>query len=111
MRLGSYPAKVKSGSLLSKIYNNKKIIYERHRHRYEVNINYKSKLEKKGVIFSAISPYNNLPEAVELKNHRWFIGVQFHPELKSKPFKPHELFSAFIDSAIKYRDEVLKNEK
>jgi len=111
MRLGSYPAKVKSGSLLSKIYNNKKIIYERHRHRYEVNINYKSKLEKKGVIFSAISPYNNLPEAVELKNHRWFIGVQFHPELTSKPFKPHELFSAFIDSAIKYRDEVLKNEK
>jgi len=111
MRLGSYPAKVKSGSLLSKIYNKKKIINERHRHRYEVNINYKSKLEKKGVIFSAISTHNNLPEAVELNNHRWFIGVQFHPELKSKPFKPHELFSGFIDSAIKYRDEVLKNEK
>lgn len=101
MRLGSYPAKVKKNSLLYKIYSNKLLIHERHRHRYEVNNSYKSMLEKKGVIFSANSPDGKLPEAIELKDHPWFVGVQFHPELKSRPFHPHEIFISFIDAAIK----------
>ena len=101
MRLGSYPAKVKKDSLLYKIYGNKSLIHERHRHRYEVNSSYKSMLEKKGVIFSANSPDGKLPEAIELKDHPWFVGVQFHPELKSRPFTPHEIFISFIDAAIK----------
>ena len=101
MRLGSYPAKVRKDSLLYKIYGNKSLIHERHRHRYEVNSSYKSMLEKKGVIFSANSPDGKLPEAIELKDHPWFVGVQFHPELKSRPFHPHEIFISFIDAAIK----------
>ena len=101
MRLGSYPAKVKKDSLLYKIYGNKSLIHERHRHRYEVNSSYKLMLEKKGVIFSANSPDGKLPEAIELKDHPWFVGVQFHPELKSRPFTPHEIFISFIEAAIK----------
>jgi CTP synthase len=104
MRLGSYPAKVKKDSLLYKIYGNKSLIHERHRHRYEVNSSYKSMLEKKGVIFSANSPDGKLPEAIELNNHPWFIGVQFHPELKSRPFTPHKIFISFIDAAIKNKN-------
>ena len=90
MRLGSYPAKIKKNSLLYKIYGNKTLIHERHRHRYEVNTSYKAMLEKKGVVFSANSPDGKLPEAIELKDHPWFLGVQFHPELKSRPFEPHK---------------------
>ena len=104
MRLGSYPAKVKKDSLLYKIYGNKTLIHERHRHRYEVNISYKSMLEKKGVVFSANSPDGKLPEAIELKDHPWFVGVQFHPELKSRPFSPHKIFISFIDAAIKNKN-------
>jgi CTP synthase len=98
MRLGSYKAKLKKDSLISKIYKSNSI-NERHRHRYEVNKNLKSKLEKKGLIFSGLSPDGSLPETIELENHPWFIGVQFHPEFKSRPFAPHPLFSSFIKAA------------
>jgi len=98
MRLGSYDAILKSNSLIYKIYSMKKI-KERHRHRYEVNIKYKDEFEKKGLIFSALSPDGLLPEIIELKNHPWFIGVQFHPEFKSRPFTPHPLFSSFVKAA------------
>ena len=98
MRLGSYKAKLKKNSLISKIYRSNSIS-ERHRHRYEVNKNLKLKLEKKGLIFSGLSPDGSLPETIELENHPWFIGVQFHPEFKSRPFAPHPLFSSFIKAA------------
>ena len=98
MRLGLYDAVLKNNSLISKIYSEKKI-KERHRHRYEVNIEYKDNFEKKGLIFSALSPDGLLPEIIELKNHPWFIGVQFHPEFKSRPFTPHPLFSSFVKAA------------
>jgi len=100
MRLGSYEAILKSHTLISKIYPTKKI-QERHRHRYEVNIEYRNNFEKKGFIFSALSPDGALPEIIELKNHPWFIGVQFHPEFKSRPFTPHPLFSSFVKAASK----------
>jgi len=100
MRLGSYKAKLKKNTLISKIYKSN-LINERHRHRYEVNKNLKSKLEKKGLIFSGLSPDGSLPETIELENHPWFIGVQFHPEFKSRPFAPHPLFSSFIKAAKK----------
>ena len=98
MRLGLYDAVLKNNSLISKIYSVKKI-KERHRHRYEVNIEYKEDFEKKGFIFSALSPDGMLPEIIELKNHPWFVGVQFHPEFRSRPFTPHPLFSSFIKAA------------
>ena len=79
--------------------NGKKKIKERHRHRYEVNIKYKEEFEKKGLIFSALSPDGMLPEIIELQNHPWFIGVQFHPEFRSRPFTPHPLFSSFVKAA------------
>jgi CTP synthase len=98
MRLGSYEAILKKGSLISNIYNSVKI-NERHRHRYEVNINFKDDFEKKGMVFSGLSPDAKLPEIIELENHPWFIGVQFHPEFKSRPLAPHPLFSSFIKAA------------
>ncbi len=98
MRLGSYNAKLRHNSLVSKIYKSSNID-ERHRHRYEVNINLRKKFENKGLIFSGMSPDNKLPEIVELKDHPWFIGVQFHPEFKSRPLTPHPLFSSFIKAA------------
>ena len=98
MRLGLYEAKLRENSLIRKIYKSKSI-KERHRHRYEVNINFKADFEKKGMIFSGISPDNKLPEIIELRNHPWFIGVQFHPEFKSRPLNPHPLFSSFIKAA------------
>ncbi len=98
MRLGSYEARLKKDTKISKIYNALKI-NERHRHRYEVNINYKNDFEKRGMIFSGISPDNKLPEIIELENHPWFIGVQFHPEFKSRPLAPHPLFSSFIKAS------------
>ena len=102
MRLGSYDAKLKENSLIRKIYKSK-LIKERHRHRYEVNIAFKDKFEKKGMIFSGLSPDNKLPEIIELKNHPWFIGVQFHPEFKSRPLAPHPLFSSFIKAAKNHK--------
>jgi len=103
MRLGLYDAVLKKNSLISKIYSAKKI-KERHRHRYEVNLKYQSQFEKKGLIFSGLSPDGSLPETIELKNHPWFIGVQFHPEFKSRPFTPHPLFSSFIKAASKIKE-------
>ena len=102
MRLGSYEAKLKDNSLIRKIYKSK-AIHERHRHRYEVNIAFKEKFEKKGMIFSGLSPDNKLPEIIELKNHPWYIGVQFHPEFKSRPLVPHPLFSSFIKAAKNHK--------
>ena len=98
MRLGAYSAVLAAGSNVAKVYNSTDI-EERHRHRYEVDINYRKELEKNGLIFSGMSPDGRLPEIVELSDHPWFIGVQFHPELKSKPFDPHPLFRDFIKAA------------
>ena len=98
MRLGAYSAVLAEGSNVAKVYNSTDI-EERHRHRYEVDINYRKELEKNGLIFSGMSPDGRLPEIVELNDHPWFIGVQFHPELKSKPFDPHPLFRDFIKAA------------
>ena len=102
MRLGSYEAKLKENSLIKKIYG-KKSIKERHRHRYEVNINYKDKFEKNGMDFSGLSPDGMLPEIIELKNHPWFIGVQYHPEFKSRPLSPHPLFSSFVKASKNHK--------
>ena len=104
MRLGSYEARLKKDTKISKIYNTVKI-NERHRHRYEVNINYKKDFENEGMIFSGLSPDNKLPEIIELENHPWFIGVQFHPEFKSRPLDPHPLFSSFIRAAKKNNEK------
>ena len=101
MRLGLYEAKLRHNSLIEKIYKSK-FIFERHRHRYEVNNNLKNKFENKGMIFSGMSPDDKLPEIIELKNHPWFIGVQYHPEFKSRPLSPHPLFSSFIKAAKFY---------
>ena len=99
MRLGAFPCTLKKGSRVSDIYR-KKEISERHRHRYEVNSSYRDALEKIGMKFSGMSPDGILPEIIEIPDHPWFVGVQFHPELKSKPFEPHPLFTSFIDGAI-----------
>lgn len=101
MRLGLYEAKLRHNSLIESIYNSKSI-FERHRHRYEVNNNLRNKFENKGMIFSGMSPDDNLPEIIELKNHPWFIGVQYHPEFRSRPLSPHPLFSSFIKAAKLY---------
>ena len=101
MRLGAYDCRLADGSLVRKIYGEADIS-ERHRHRYEVNINYRDRLEAAGVRFSGLSPDGVLPEIVELPNHPWYIGVQFHPELKSKPFEPHPLFSSFVGAAVEH---------
>jgi len=102
MRLGSYDAILKDKSKIRDIYKSR-LIKERHRHRYEVDISYKEKFEKKGLIFSGLSPDYKLPEIIELKNHPWFIGVQFHPEFKSRPLSPHPLFSSFIKAAKNHK--------
>jgi CTP synthase len=99
MRLGAYPAYLTPGSRVAKIYGTTEIS-ERHRHRYEVNTNYKGRLEQRGMRFSGMSPDGVLPEIIEYDDHPWFIGVQFHPELKSRPFEPHPLFSSFIGAAV-----------
>jgi CTP synthase len=99
MRLGAYPAELAHNSVAAGMYGSTRIV-ERHRHRYEVNIAYKDRLEREGLIFSGMSPDGLLPEVVERPDHPWFIGVQFHPELKSKPFDPHPLFSGFIAAAM-----------
>ena len=99
MRLGSYEAVLKPGSKAAEIYGAHRI-RERHRHRYEVNMAYRERLEACGMIFSGLSPDGLLPEMVEIPTHPWFIGAQFHPELKSKPFDPHPLFASFIKAAL-----------
>lgn len=99
MRLGAYQATLTRGSRVAEIYGSTEIS-ERHRHRYEVNTAYKGRLEQRGLRFSGMSPDGVLPEIVEYEDHPWFIGVQFHPELKSRPFEPHPLFSSFIGAAV-----------
>ncbi|WP_440959761.1 CTP synthase [Oceanicaulis sp. LC35] len=98
MRLGAFPAALKEGSKVREIYG-QAAIHERHRHRYEVNIAYKDQLEKAGLVFSGLSPDGVLPEIVEYADHPWFIGVQYHPEYKSRPFDPHPLFASFVAAA------------
>jgi len=100
MRLGAYDCDLAAGSKVSDIYRGARRISERHRHRYEVNIRYREKLEKAGLFFSGMSPDGELPEIVEIPNHPWFVGVQFHPELKSKPFDPHPLFASFVQATV-----------
>jgi len=99
MRLGAYEAQLTPGSRVAQIYGATRIS-ERHRHRYEVDIAYRERLEAEGLVFSGLSPDGALPEIVEIPDHPWFIGVQFHPELKSKPFAPHPLFASFIAAAV-----------
>ncbi|API58155.1 CTP synthase [Tardibacter chloracetimidivorans] len=100
MRLGAFPARLSGNSHSAAIYGASEIS-ERHRHRYEVNIHYREPLEKDGLVFAGMSPDGSLPEIVERPDHPWFVGVQFHPELKSKPFDPHPLFASFIEAAVK----------
>ncbi|MFP1632514.1 CTP synthase [Zhengella sp. ZM62] len=99
MRLGAYPAQLKEGTRIATIYG-ATAISERHRHRYEVNVDYMERLESCGLVFSGLSPDGVLPETVEYADHPWFIGVQYHPELKSRPFEPHPLFASFIAAAV-----------
>ncbi|MGH2340134.1 CTP synthase [Segnochrobactraceae bacterium EtOH-i3] len=99
LRLGSYVAELSPGSHISRIYGSTRIV-ERHRHRYEVNVAYRDRLEKEGVRFCGMSPDGLLPETIEIVDHPWFIGVQYHPELKSRPFEPHPLFVSFVAAAM-----------
>ena len=101
MRLGAYPALLREGSLVRAIYGDVPEIQERHRHRYEVNVNFRARLEATGLLFSGMSPDGVLPEIIEFPGHPWFVGVQYHPELKSKPFAPHPLFAQFIAAAVR----------
>ena len=100
MRLGAYPAVLAGNSVVASVYG-AETISERHRHRYEVNTRYRDPLEKTGLVFSGMSPDGSLPEIVERPDHPWFVGVQFHPELKSKPFDPHPLFASFVAAAVR----------
>ena len=100
MRLGAYEAQLSGNSHVASIYGDTRIS-ERHRHRYEVNVHYRTALERGGLVFSGMSPDGALPEIVERPDHPWFVGVQFHPELKSKPFDPHPLFASFIEAAVR----------
>ncbi|OPY04142.1 MAG: CTP synthase [Syntrophorhabdus sp. PtaB.Bin184] len=110
MRLGAYPCVLKPGTLAHKAYG-QDVIHERHRHRYEFNMKYRERLEKSGMIVSGISPDGTLVEIVEMKGHPWFLGCQFHPEFKSKPFDPHPLFRDFIKASLKRRQDRLKCKK
>ena len=99
MRLGAYPCILEEGTLARSLYGNQEIS-ERHRHRYEVNIAFRDELEAAGMSFSGLSPDGSLPEIVERPDHPWFVAVQFHPELKSKPFDPHPLFTGFVAASM-----------
>jgi CTP synthase len=99
MRLGAYKAALKKGTKIAAIYGSTDIS-ERHRHRYEVNVEYKDRLENCGLVFSGMSPDGLLPETIEYPDHPWFIGVQYHPELKSRPLDPHPLFASFVEAAL-----------
>jgi CTP synthase len=103
MRLGSYPCVLQSGSLAAEVYETDQVD-ERHRHRYEVNNAYRTKMSKKGLKFSGLSPDDMLVEVVELKDHPWFLGCQFHPEFLSRPYRPHPLFAAFVGAALKHQE-------
>ena len=111
MRLGTYPCKIQSGTMAKDIYNNE-IVYERHRHRYEVNNKFRNELESKGLVFSGLSPDEDLVEMIELKDHPYFVASQFHPEFKSRPWDPAPMFNSFIAASkeIKFFDENVKDE-
>ena len=111
MRLGTYPCKIKQKTFADDIYNNE-IIYERHRHRYEVNNKFRNELESKGLIFSGLSPDEDLVEMIEIKDHPYFVASQFHPEFKSRPWDPAPMFNSFIAASkeIKFFDENVKDE-
>ena len=111
MRLGTYPCKIQSDTMAKDIYNNE-IIYERHRHRYEVNNKFRNELESKGLVFSGLSPDEDLVEMIELKDHPYFVASQFHPEFKSRPWDPAPMFNSFIAASkeIKFFDENVKDE-
>ncbi len=100
MRLGAYGCRLKAGTLAHKVYGGADTVAERHRHRYEVNIRYQERLQKAGICFSGLSPNGELPEIIELPGHPWYVGVQFHPELRSQPFDPHPLFTSFVGAAL-----------
>ncbi len=102
MRLGAYPAMIQDGTLAHLAYRSREVS-ERHRHRYELNNLYRERLGMHGMIFSGVSPDGRLVEIVELRDHPWFLGCQFHPEFKSRPFEPHPLFVSYIQAAIKQR--------
>ena len=103
MRLGLYPCKLAENSLVRSIYGDS-LIYERHRHRFEFNNTYRPLLQEKGLRIAGLSPDERLVEIVELPDHPWFVGVQFHPEFKSRPNKPHKLFASFIGAALKRKE-------
>ena len=105
MRLGTYPCKIKKGTLTSQIYN-EEIIYERHRHRYEVNNKFREQLEKEGLVISGMSPDNNLIEMIEVKDHPFFVASQFHPEFKSRPWKPAPMFNHFIEASSRLNTQI-----
>ncbi|NPB06470.1 MAG: CTP synthase [Aquificae bacterium] len=107
MRLGAYPCKIKEGSLAHRAYK-KTLVYERHRHRYEFNNAFRKPFEEKGVLFSGTSPDDKLVEIMELPSHPWYLGCQFHPEFKSKPFEPHPLFVSFIKAALELKEGRIK---
>ncbi len=107
MRLGTYPCKIKKGTLTSKIYK-EEIIYERHRHRYEVNNKFKEEIEKHGLVISGMSPDNNLIEMIEIKDHPYFVASQFHPEFKSRPWEPAPMFKYFIEAASENNNSTKK---
>lgn len=108
MRLGAYPCTLQENSKARNIYKDA-LIFERHRHRYEVNLDYQTQLEEKGLVFSGLSPDGRLPEIIELKDHPWFIAVQFHPEFKSRPRAPHPLFKAYVQAALEHAKNQQKN--
>jgi CTP synthase len=99
MRLGRYPCKIQPGTLAEKIYG-ESLFYERHRHRFEVNNDYRDALEQAGAVFSGRSPDNHIVEMMELPNHPWYLAVQFHPEFKSRPNRPHPVFQSFIKASM-----------
>ena len=104
MRLGSYPCALKAGTLAARVYDAAHID-ERHRHRYEVNNDYRDRMQEQGLVFSGVSPDDLLVEVIELPDHPWFLGCQFHPEFKSRPYAPHPLFAAFVGASMKHRNE------
>ncbi len=102
MRLGAFPCALKQGTKTQELYGCD-LVYERHRHRYEFNNKYRDQLAQAGLVLSGINPELDLVEAIELKDHPFFIGVQYHPEFQSKPLEPHPLFKGFIEAALKHR--------
>jgi CTP synthase len=107
MRLGSCPAKLAPGTRTRAAYGDEPVIYERHRHRFEVNNRYRQRLEEAGLVFSGVSPNNRLVEFIELPGHPWFVATQAHPELKSRPNRPHPLFDGFVAAAQQHRREAV----